>query len=247
MSAVAPTVTVTPAQSSIVNTQTLSVVIAVAGSGATPTGTVALASGTYASSAVTLVDGFATIVVPAATLTIAASDTLTATYTPDTASSAAYTTATGTANVAVTAVTVSLPTKLQGYKAQLAYVNSAGASILVAGLKELDGGFTVEELDSTDHSNDGWKSRMAGLNDFDGSAKLDYIEGDSSQKYLLSAVMNHTPLRLTLLPIDAAGSGAQSFVGPAIITAWKWDGKNTDLQGVQITLKGNGPFSVVTQ
>ena len=145
------------------------------------------------------------------------------------------------------AVTVSLPTKLQGYKAQLAYLSSTGTNVLVAGLKELDGGFTVEELDSTDHGNNGWKSRMAGLNDFDGSAKLDYIAGDDSQTYLLNAVISHTALSLTLLPVDDAGSGVQSFVGPAIITAWKWDGKNTDLQGVQITLKGNGPFSVVAQ
>jgi predicted secreted protein len=246
MSAIAPTVTVTPAQSSIVNTQTLSVAIAVTDSGATPTGAVALTSGTYTSVSSALVGGSTTIVIPAGSLAIAASDTLTATYTPDSASTAAYTTATGTATVAVTAVTVSLPTKLQGYKAQLAYTAS-GASVLVAGLKELDGGFTVEELDSTDHGNNGWKSRMAGLNDFDGSAKLDYIAGDASQTYLLNAVINHTALSLTLLPVDDAGSGVQSFVGPAIITAWKWDGKNTDLQGVQITLKGNGPFSVVAQ
>jgi len=247
MSAVAATVTVTPAQSSIVNTQTLSVLIAVAGTGATPTGAVALTSGTYASGAITLVGGFATINIPAGSLAIAASDTLTATYTPDSASTTAYLTATGTATVKVAAVVVSLPAKLQGYLAQLAYTSASGANVIVAGLKELDGGFTVEELDSTDHSNNGWKSRMAGLNDFDGSAKLDYIAGDNSQTYLLNAVLNHTSLNLTLLPTDVAGSGVQSFVGPAIITAWKWDGKNTDLQGVQITLKGNGPFSVVAQ
>jgi hypothetical protein len=246
MSAVAPTVTVTPAQSSIVNTQALSVAIAVTGSGETPTGAVALTSGTYTSDSATLSDGSATIVIPAGSLTIATSDTLTATYTPDTASSTAYTTATGTATVAVTAVTVSLPAKLQGYKAQLAYTAS-GASVLVAGLKEVGGKFTVEELDSTDHGNNGWKSRMAGLNDFEGSAKLDFIAGDASQTYLLNAVINHTPLNITLLPVESAGSGVQSFVGSAIITGWDWDGKNTDLQGVQITLKGNGPFSVVTQ
>jgi predicted secreted protein len=245
MAAIAPTVTVTPAQSSIVNTQTLQVTIAVAGSGATPAGTVQLASSSYTSSAVTLASGVATVTLPAGVLATG-SATLTATYTPDTASTAAYTTATGTATVTVSVVSVSLPQKLQGYKAQLAY-NPGSGNVLIAGLKDVDGGFTVEELDATDHSNNGWKSRLAGLNDFSGSATLDFIAGDTSQQYLLNAVLNHTALTLTLYPVVSAGSTVQSFVGSAIITDWKWNGKTTDLQGVQITLKGNGPFSVVAQ
>jgi hypothetical protein len=60
-------------------------------------------------------------------------------------------------------------------------------------------------------------------------------------------VFNSTPLLIILLPVDAAGSGANSFVGPAVITAWDWDGENTKLEGVDITLKGNGPFTVVAQ
>jgi predicted secreted protein len=246
MAAVAPTVTVTPAQSSITNMQVLPVIVTVTGTGATPTGSVVLSSTSYTSPAATLVAGVATINVPAGALAIGATDTLTAAYTPDAGSTAAYTTGTGTGTVTVTAIAVTLPTKLQGYKAQLAY--SVGSAVtIVAGLKDLEGGFKVDELDSTDHGNNGWKSRMAGLNDFEGSAKLDYIAGDASQAYLLNAVLNHTALNLILLPVDSTASGVQSFAGPAIITDWKWDGKNTDLQGVQISLKGNGPFSVVAQ
>ena len=245
MATVAPTVTVTPQQPAITNVQVLPVTVAVAGSGATPTGSVVLTSGGYTSPASKLINGQTVIQIPAGALANG-SATLTAAYTPDSGSSSTYSAANGTATVTVSAVVVQLPTKLQGYKAQLSY-NNGVSNVLLAGLKNVKGGIKVDELDSTDHGNNGWKSRMAGLNDFEGSADLDYIEGDASQAYLLNAVLNHTAIQLTLLPTVASGSGANSFVGPAIITAWDWSGDNTKLQDVSVKLAGNGPFSVVAQ
>jgi len=138
------------------------------------------------------------------------------------------------------------PHKLQGYKAQLQYTPSGGgAAVTVAGLKEVEGGFKADELDATDHGNNGWKSRLIGLLDFEGSAKLDYITGDTSQQALRSAILNSTPLAITLLP--EVSIGEDSYVGSVIITDFKWDGKNTDLQGIQITMKGAGPFSIQAQ
>ncbi|HEU5351534.1 MAG TPA: hypothetical protein VFU55_08040 [Terracidiphilus sp.] len=101
-----PTVTVTPASSAISTTQALSVTIAVSGGSGnpTPTGTVTLASGSYTSAATALSSGSATISIPAGSLATG-SDTLTATYTPDTASSATYASATGTAPVTVIVTT----------------------------------------------------------------------------------------------------------------------------------------------
>ena len=245
MAAVAPNVTVTPQQPAITNLQVLPVTVAVTGSAGTPTGSVQITSGGYTSPASNLVNGQTVINIPAGSLAVGAA-VLTANYTPDAASTADYMAATGTGNVTVTAVTVQLPAKLQGYKAQLAY-NPGTGNVLVAGLKNVKGGFKADELDSTDHGNNGWKSRMPGLLDFEGSAELDYIEGDVSQAYLLNAVLNHLPLQLTLFPTMVSGSGANSFVGPAIITDWEWSGDNTKLQDVQIKLVGNGPFSPVAQ
>lgn len=99
-----PTVTVTPAAGTILSTQGLSVSVAVSGSGAVPTGSVVLSSGSYTSSAAALSSGSATILIPAGSLS-AGSDTLTAKYTPDSGSTLAYTSATGTATVMVNAVT----------------------------------------------------------------------------------------------------------------------------------------------
>lgn len=96
-----PSVKVTPASSSISTAQSLSVTIAVSGSGGTPTGAVVLSSGSYTSSSASLSSGSATITIPAGSLA-AGSDTLTAKYTPDGASSSTYNSASGTASITVT-------------------------------------------------------------------------------------------------------------------------------------------------
>lgn len=101
-----PTVAVTPASSSVLGPQSLSVTVTVSGGTGAPaaTGTVVLASGSYSSAAVTLVSGSAQISIPAGSLA-AGNDTLTATYTPDTAGAGTYTSATGTNSVSVSLVT----------------------------------------------------------------------------------------------------------------------------------------------
>jgi hypothetical protein len=77
------------------------------GDNPTPTGSVTLTSGSYTSAATTLVSGSATISVPAGSLATS-TDTLTATYTPDSGSSLTYNSAIGTNSVTVTAATVQI-------------------------------------------------------------------------------------------------------------------------------------------
>ncbi|MGO9940926.1 MAG: glycoside hydrolase family 44 protein [Terracidiphilus sp.] len=101
--AVTPTVTVTPLDTTITTAQALIVTVMVAGAngGATPTGSITLSSGSYSSGPVTMANGASTILVAAGSLA-AGTDTLTAAYTPDTASTGVYTSATGTGSVTVT-------------------------------------------------------------------------------------------------------------------------------------------------
>jgi hypothetical protein len=94
-----PTVTVTPAATSISVGQPLQVTVAVGGS-PTPTGSVILSSGNYISVAFTLSNGSASITIPAGSLAVG-TDTLSAAYTPDSSSSSIYNDATGTAAVGV--------------------------------------------------------------------------------------------------------------------------------------------------
>lgn len=101
----APNITVTPSASSVTTAQAFSVTFAVSGGSGNPvpTGSVALASGSYSSQAATLSGGSAVINVSAGALPTG-SNTLTATYTPDSASSSTYKSATGTGSITVTAV-----------------------------------------------------------------------------------------------------------------------------------------------
>jgi hypothetical protein len=94
-----PTVTVTPSANSITTAQALTVMVTVSGT-PTPTGTVVLTSGSYTSAPATLSSGSATINIPAGSL-VAGVDTLTVTYTPDTAGAVTYTSATGANSVTV--------------------------------------------------------------------------------------------------------------------------------------------------
>ena len=108
---ITPTVTVMPGSSSITTAQSLTVTVTVSGGSGnpTPTGSVTLTSGSYASAATALVSGSATISIPAGKLATG-TDMLSAAYTPDTAGSATYTSATGTGSVTVTAPALITPT-----------------------------------------------------------------------------------------------------------------------------------------
>lgn len=98
-----PTVTVTPASTTVDTGQSLAVAVKVAGTGATPTGTVTLTAGSYTSSAATLSSGAATITIPANTLSVG-SYTLSVAYSGD----STYATATGTSPLSVAASTFTL-------------------------------------------------------------------------------------------------------------------------------------------
>src|ERR1017187_2864999 len=100
---VTPTVTVTPTPSSITTAQSVSVTIAVSGGAGSPTATgyVTHTSGTYSSGAAALAGGSATIIVPVGALA-AGTDTLNASYTPDSSSSRIYNGASNTARETVT-------------------------------------------------------------------------------------------------------------------------------------------------
>jgi len=128
-----PTVTVTPSPSTVSTTQSLVVTVAV-GDGAgnpTPTGSVVFTGGGYTSAAVALSGGSASIIVPAGALAVGI-DPLTATYTPDANSSAAYIGATGSGTVNVTAATKTNPNLVWNTPAPIAYGTPLGAAQLDA-------------------------------------------------------------------------------------------------------------------
>jgi hypothetical protein len=101
-----PTVTVSPSSSGITTAQALTVTVSVTGpigATTTATGSVTLTGAGYTSTATTLTNGSVPINIPAGSLATGL-DTLTANYTPDSASSSTYNSASGTASVTVTAL-----------------------------------------------------------------------------------------------------------------------------------------------
>jgi len=99
---ITPLVTVSPSLTSMTTTQSITVTVGVSGGSGNPvaTGAVVLSGGGYTSAATNLNAGSAAIVIPAGALAVG-SDTLTAAYTPDTASAPYYTSATGNSDVTV--------------------------------------------------------------------------------------------------------------------------------------------------
>jgi len=247
MSLLNPTVTVTPNPASITALQASNVTVTVSGTGGVPTGTVKLTCGAYSSAASVLVNGSVVIAVPGNLLPVAV-DTLTATYTPDVNSDGIYTGGTGTGNLTVTGVAVT-PCKLPGYRAQLGYIPAAGGAMqILAGVKDLDGEFSADELDSSDHSGS-WKSRINGMLDFSATATVDYIAGDAGQEGFLAAVINRTPLNIYMFPAQGSGSGVDQYYGQVVISSFKWSGKLKDLQNATISMKNaaNAGFTVAAQ
>jgi sugar lactone lactonase YvrE len=117
---VTPVVTVTPASGSIFITQSLQVTMTVAGGSgqSKPTGSVLLSAGNYTAPAAVLSNGSVIVSIPAKTLA-AGTATLTATYTPDTASSLTYNGASGSNTVSVSAIATN--TALQASTSSPAY------------------------------------------------------------------------------------------------------------------------------
>ncbi len=106
---VTPTVTLSFSPPSITTAQPLGVVVELTGkSGDLPTGSVILSGGGYKSTSVVLSNGNADFTIPAGSLPVG-QDTLTASYTPDTAGAASYNAATGSNTITVTSVPIITP------------------------------------------------------------------------------------------------------------------------------------------
>ena len=143
--AIAPTVAVTPASTTITSAAPVTVTVSVSGGSGnpTPTGTVTLAGDTYASAATTLSGGSAKIGIPAGSLLAdpadpqypPSTDGLIANYVPDTASSATYKFASGQASVYVMGAFISVtpgfsyitPAQAQSQAFPLTMVATGGA------------------------------------------------------------------------------------------------------------------------
>jgi large repetitive protein len=128
-----PAVTVTPATSTIPTTQSLQVTLHVAGGSGkpTPTGSIVLSSGSFTSPALALAQGGVAFTIPAGALANG-SDTLTATFTPDTASNLTFNNASGTAAITVATPQVATTTTLQASASSVVSGTNVNFTVTVA-------------------------------------------------------------------------------------------------------------------
>jgi Pro-kumamolisin, activation domain/Bacterial Ig-like domain (group 3)/MBG domain (YGX type)/FG-GAP-like repeat len=126
---VTPAVRLMPSPSAISVSTPLTVSVQVAYPGSTvPSGNVVLTSGSFTSGVATLVAGGGTLTVPPGAL-IVGTDTLTVTYTPDSAGAALYNTSTGTSTVSVSQ---GIPTITWATPASISYGTALSATQLNA-------------------------------------------------------------------------------------------------------------------
>jgi N-acetylneuraminic acid mutarotase len=208
---ITPTVVVSPSTSTIANTQALTVTVTVSAgscsSSATPTGSVTLTSGTYSSGAVTLSAGSATINIPAGSLA-KGTDTLTATYTPDAASSATYSSATGSNTVTVTSAATAPTVTVTPSPASITTAQGTTVTVTVSGTPTPTGSVTL--------TSGTYSSGAVTLSS--GSATIN-IPGGSLAKGTDTLTANYTPdAASSATYTSATGSNTVAVTSPALIT-----------------------------
>jgi hypothetical protein len=230
-----PTVTVTPSSPTISTTQGVAVTVTVAGlaGGATPTGTVTLSSGAYASAVTTLGNGSAIIDIPAGSLATG-NDTLHAAYTPDTASAAVYTQASGTGSVIVSTPGLITPT-VTVTPSPSSITTAQGVSVTVA-VVGLAGGATP--TGTVTLSSGAYTSAATTLGS--GSAIINIPAGSLALgSDTLHAVYTPDTASASVYS-QALGSGSVTVTVPPLttptVTVTPWSTSITSVQGLAVTV-----------
>ena len=269
---ITPTVTVTPAPTSITTTQALTVTVAVSGGSSqptvthsvhaavaraeasgnpTPTGSVIVTSGSYTSGATTLSGGSAMIAVPAGSLATG-TDTLTATYTPDSGSSSTYNGATGTNTVNVTAATVQVtigtsPTGLSFTVDSTTY-NSAQTLSWTVGSTHTIATTSPQVSSGTQNTFASWSDAGALSHSVTAASSVTSYTASFSTAYLLTPSANPlagggvTPTAATYYPagtvvsLTATPNSGYNFSG--------WTGSVASAGSASTTITMNAPQSV---
>ena len=205
--AVAPAVTVSPSSSSITEAQALTVTVTVSGGSGkkTPSGSVKLKSGSYASAATPLVEGSAKIHLVAGSLA-AGDDTLTVTYTPNAASSAIYKSASG--KRAITVIKITPKVKVAVSFSSITALQALTVTVDVSGA-----GSVMAPTGGVQVKSGGYRSSEASIEK--GSATIEVPAGSlAAGKDTLTATYTPSPRSALLYK---SGSGANSIAVTKIV------------------------------
>jgi predicted secreted protein len=103
-----------------------------------------------------------------------------------------------------------------------------------------------ENIDVTSFDTSGWRDRIIGLSDWTFSAGSFYLEADTAQDNLWSAITGRTSVYLRLRP-KGNSSGADEYIGQCQITAYSIEGAVDDAFATELEGVGMGAITKSTQ
>lgn len=118
----------------------------------------------------------------------------------------------------------------------------------VIGLQDWEISYKLKTADATTTDDSGWESSLPSTASWTGTAKFVYLMGDPSQNVNIRgelAVTIRTPKKWNFFPDPSSGDDA--YTGMAYIDGIKWTAGVGKIVGQDVTFKGTGPLTIVTQ
>lgn len=125
---------------------------------------------------------------------------------------------------------------------------TANAEQQVIGLVEWSIDFKLKTADATTTDDSAWESSLPSSKSWTAKAKYIYLEGDPSQIAQIRAALSQTPsvpLMWNFFPDPVTGD--DGFKGMAYIDGITWSAGVGKIVGQDVSLKGTGPLTAITQ
>jgi len=127
--------------------------------------------------------------------------------------------------------------KLHGKEARI----FNGAQEIISA-RTIDVDVKSDTVDATDHDSAGWHEKLYGNKTWTGQTDHAFVLADVSQDALFTALSGATILTIKVYP-NGTGSGKPEYTGTALVTDYKYNAPNADIQTLAITLEGTGALT----
>jgi hypothetical protein len=138
------------------------------------------------------------------------------------------------------------PIKAVGDLAQVS-TGATGAETDTIGLMEWSVKFKRTAVTSTTTDGNGWASKLASTAEWTATAKYAYIDGDTSQAAIRAAITTLQTTSQKYNFFNQPATGRDSWSGNAIMTGIDFTTGTGKIFGMDITLEGDGPLTLIPQ
>jgi predicted secreted protein len=155
-------------------------------------------------------------------------------------------TAAGAESVSFTSVTNSFTdVGAAGTAGTVPTTNTSSAPLATAKMAHCAGwdiNIKADSIDASDHDSQGWKDKLAGLQEFSGTIDAMYFTNDATQLALIDAVLaGNVTINGDFRPLDA--STEVKYTGKFVITDFKHPSKGSTAQAINLSFEGRGPLT----